>query len=220
MKKYIIFDYDGTLHDTMHIYGNAFRRTYKVIADRGAAPKRKFTDREISIWLGYNSREMWEAFMPSLSADLKEKASRNIGRLMAEQIERKEAHLYPGALLVLQKLKAEGYGLVFLSNCKEDYMRAHRDLFHLDNYFDGFYCCETFDFIPKKEIFPVIAEKFPGSYMIVGDRFSDMEVAAAHNLLSIGCAYGFGEEEELKTADAIAEEVTQIPALVKRLWKS
>lgn len=218
MKKYIIFDYDGTLHDTMYIYGNAFRSTYQWLVTNGQAPERTFKDCEISIWLGYNSQDMWEAFMPSLSRSWKEKASGNIGRLMLEQMEEKKARLYDGALNTLQLLKEQGYGLIFLSNCKEAYMQEHQELFGLDRYFEGFYCCQTYNFIPKKDIFPILAKDFPGKHMIVGDRFSDIEVAVTHQLLSIGCAYGYGKPEELEPAKAVAHDVVQIPELVKNLW--
>ena len=54
----LLFDYDGTLHDTAHIYIPAFRLAYRTLVERGLAPSQDFTDEEIKSWLGYSPKEM------------------------------------------------------------------------------------------------------------------------------------------------------------------
>ena len=140
-----------------------------------------------------------------------------IGREMIARIEAGEAVLYPGAEETLNQLKALGYKLVILSNCKRAYLDAHRRAFALDRWFTGFYCCEDFDFAPKEEIFPAFRACHPEAYAVIGDRASDLKVATSHNLLSVGCAYGFGCPGELVSADQIAQSVKEIPELVAQL---
>ena len=60
----LLFDYDGTLHDTAHIYIPAFRLAYRTLVERGLAPDQDFTDEEIKSWLGYSPKEMWTALLP------------------------------------------------------------------------------------------------------------------------------------------------------------
>ena len=62
--KNLIFDYDGTLHETMRIYGPAFRKNYENLVSRGLAPAREFSDAEISGWLGFTA--VWLAVVAGL----------------------------------------------------------------------------------------------------------------------------------------------------------
>lgn len=213
----IIFDYDGTLHETIHIYKPAFLAAYDYLVKNGYAQPREFTDDEIKQWVGYNSREMWLKFMPELPEEVREECSKIVGRVMIEQIEAGNACLYNRALYVLEWLREQDHTLIFLSNCKESYMNAHIKAFNLDKYFDAMYCAEHFDFKPKHEIFPEILKKHPGNYIVVGDRFKDIEMASKNGLYSIGCAYGYGSKDELKAADAIVtfplDIISYIPAV-------
>ena len=45
------------------------------------------------------------------------------------------------------------YTHLVLSNCRKRYMDANRNAFHMDQYFDRYYDCESYDFAPKTEIF-------------------------------------------------------------------
>ena len=67
MVKTIIFDYDGTIHDTLRIYEPAFRKTYKWLVDQNLAEERIIESSEIASWLGLNSKEMWDEFLPELA---------------------------------------------------------------------------------------------------------------------------------------------------------
>jgi phosphoglycolate phosphatase len=213
----LIFDWDGTLHNTKALYGNAFRCAYQWLVAEGYAPAHDYTDDEVSGYLGMNAKVMWNTFMPQLPQPVKEQASDIIGRHMVDGIRSGKAVLYPGALETLAALKQAGYRLVFLSNCKVAYLDAHREVFELDRYFDGFYCCQQFDFIPKKDIFPHIQADFPGGFLMIGDRYSDLETAYTHHFPAIGCSYGFGTPEEWKNADHVASDVTELPRLVSEL---
>ena len=208
--KYIIFDYDGTLHNSIKIYKPAFNKAYDYLVSNGYAQEREFTEAEISQYLGLSAKDMWNSFMPNLPSCEKEKCSSIIGEAMVEYISLGQAELYDGSVETLNKLKQLGYKLIFLSNCKVSYMKKHIEIFRLDKYFIDFYCSEDFDFNPKHEIFKVIKEKHQGDFIIVGDRFVDIEIAKKYNLYSIGCAYGYGNDKELKEADYIIDSINEI----------
>jgi len=89
-------------------------------------------------------------------------------------------------------------------------MNMHKEYFHLENYFADFCCSEQYDFIPKHVIFTTIKSRYNGDFVIIGDRFQDMEIANKHNLKSIGCSYGYGNTEELKTATNIILDIEQL----------
>ena len=217
MQDYIILDYDGTIHDTMRIYKKAFLKAYEWLVQEGKAVRREFDDSQISRWLGFNSKEMWNTFMPTLEEEYKTKASGMIGESMVQQVKQGGASLYNGAEKALEELKRDGNRLIFLSNCKEAYRDVHRRFFGLDRFFDDFYCCETYDFIPKGDIIPYILKEHPGNYLSIGDRGSDFAAARQNGIPFIACLYGFGSREEYEEAERFANDVKELPGLVRSL---
>lgn len=216
MSSYtLIFDWDGTLHNTKHLYGTAFRTAYSWLVSEGYAPEKEYTDDMVSIYLGMNAPVMWNTFMPQLPQEVKEHCSAMIGEHMVNAVRSGSAILYPGALEVLEITKHQGHRLVFLSNCKHAYMEAHRSFFELDRWFDAFYCSQDFGFIPKEEIFQTIRQHFEGPYIVIGDRASDLKIAQVHHLPSIGCAYGFGTSDEMLLAGTVAQDVTDLPGILE-----
>ncbi len=213
----LIFDYDGTIHESMKTYAPAFRNTCKWLTDNGYIPEKEYTDKEISYWLGFNSTDMWSTFQPGLNPEIREKARIMLGKDMAERIENGEGALFPNAEDVLAELKKQGHTLIFLSNCRVHYMERHSRVFGLDRFFDYFYCCEEYDFIPKYQIFRLFSLQHKGQYIVIGDRFHDIETAVQNGLKSIGCAYGYSTDGELDKADIIVDDITEIPSAVEKL---
>lgn len=213
--KTIIFDYDGTLHDSSIIYIPAFLKAYDYLVEEGQAKETSWSDEDITKWLGYSKKEMWQAFMPTLEAEYKEKASSIIGQTMQDKIANNEAELYSGALETLSYLKNKGYTLLFLSNCSIDYMERHADRFNLKDYFTDMYCTEMYDFKKsKKKIVQLIREEYKDDFLIVGDRFQDIEVAELENIYSIGCAYGYGKQSELEQSDVMIDDIEELKTVL------
>ena len=213
----IIFDYDGTLHNSMLTYAPAFRDTMKWLSDSGYIADREYSDKEISYWLGFNSTDMWGNFHPELDITIRETARKKLGENMAHRLDSGEGALYTGAEEMLTALKDAGHTLIFLSNCRIRYMERAKRLFHLEKWIDHFYCCEEYDFIPKYEIFRRFSPEHKGEYIVVGDRFHDIETAVQNGLRSIGCAYGYGSVDELSKADMIVDSICDIPMAVEKL---
>lgn len=154
---------------------------------------------------------MWRRFLPELPQPEKERSSRMIGGEMLRLVRAGQAALYPQAEATLAALKARGHTLILLSNCRCAYLQAHVQTFGLDRFFTACYCCEEFGDIPKYDSFPKIRARWPGDYVVIGDRFFDLEVAVRHDLPSVGCLYGYGSAEELSAA---TYRITSLPELL------
>lgn len=208
--KTIIFDWDGTLHESMVIYGDAFRYAYQNLVEKGYADERTFTDADISCYLGINPKDMWTSLLPQLTDHIFNEASQLVSMHMKQSIERKQAKLYPQAIEVLQYLKSKGYHLVYLSNSKTYYMEAMKEAFSLERYFDLFAVSEMYNYIPKKEILKEISPILQKPMVMIGDRDIDMETGRSNGTKTIGCLYGYGQLEEFENADLTIQSLEEL----------
>ena len=171
----VFFDYDGTLHDSMHLYGPAFRRAYAALVTDGWAAPRTFSDEEIASWLGYSPAAMWASFMPELPEAIWQRASAAIGEEMRRLLAAGAGRLYPGAKAMLESLREEGCTLVFLSNCSGSYRDEHLAAFGLGGLFTGAWCAEDFEGLEKWQIYRQICARYPKPHLMVGDRHHDQD---------------------------------------------
>lgn len=193
--KTIVFDYDGTLHETIHIYYQAFLKTYHYLVEHGYQPKKEWTKEDVQIFIGMSPKEMWGTFKPAIPDDVITIASKMTGDAMTEAIDSGEARLYEGTLDVLKTLKQKGYYLIYLSNSRNYYMEKHKSYFKLDQYFDEFHVSEQYNYIPKKDILKSFIDRLPQPVLMVGDRIHDLEVGIKNHIDMVGCMYGYGKHE-------------------------
>lgn len=213
----ILLDYDGTIHNTMLIYIPAIRNTFDYLVKNDLANERVISEKEISGWLGLTPKEMWDTFMPSLSKNTKDLCIKMVGNYMSKALENGSAHLYSDAFEALTDMKKAGHNLIFLSNCTHKYMEDNRRIFNLDQYYKSFYCSEDFGYKEKYEIFKSILADLPGEYIVVGDRYKDIEIKKYFDVKTIGCLYGYGSKEELEDADYKALTPSDIGKIVESI---
>jgi phosphoglycolate phosphatase len=211
----IILDFDGTIHESIKIYGPSFRKCYSFLVELGCAEKKDWSDEEIARWLGFTKEEMWKDFMPDLDSDIRHKAGGLIGEEMNRLLSEGKGVLYDGAVEVLVELRKRGYVLVFLSNCSIKYRDMVTEVFNLDSYFDYIYSSEEFGFIGKDKIFRKIKVCLKPGFAMVGDRHKDMEVGVEKDVCTVGCLYGYGKSQELKSADLFIEYIGDLLNIFK-----
>lgn len=208
----LLFDYDGTLHDSLAIYAPAVREAYDDLAARGLAAAGPPDPETIRQWVGLPPAEMWDRFQPDLSPSEKQACSARVGERMLELVREGRARLYDGVPEVLDHLKARGVRMLLLSNCPVSYLQAHTAQFGLERWFDGLYCGEQFGYRPKHAIFPELRDRWPGEFLVIGDRAQDMEIALRNRQRAVGCLYGYGSPDELSGADWLARSPLDLPA--------
>lgn len=212
--KTIYFDFDGTLHNTIKVYGDALRKGYNYLVELGYKEERFIPDEEAEKWLGWNATEMWQNFASEVPVEIRKKASTIVGKEMDRLVEIGVGELYPGAREVLEELNSRGYTLIYLSNCAERYKNAVTKAYDIGHYFKKQICSETFGHIPKEEIVKKVRHEYPEEQIVIGDRFHDMMAAKHNGLKSIFCLYGFGEKSEGAEADFQIESVREILELL------
>ena len=218
MKPLLIFDIDGTLNETIHIYAPAVYDCIELMRSEGIKVK-DVDESTIASFLGLNYKEMWQSFMPDLEDELTERYAADIGSGMINNLKSGMARLYPGVTEVLDALKEDGYRMVLLSNCKKAYMEAFTKYFGLEKYFDGFYDCESCHYISKSEIFEMIKKdhNMYDTFILAGDRNGDISFADGVNTMSAGCLYGYGSASETDCADITVNNVGELYEAIKIL---
>lgn len=210
----LIFDYDGTCHDTIGVYGEAVRSAAAWLKEKGYTPSRPTDNLSLSRYLGMNTADMWSDFLPDAPADITKQAAEIVGLGLAEAVENRRAALYDGIEELCKMLKEKGHTLLILSNCTNRYRDAHWKAFDLGRYFSKFYASEAYGGIPKEEIFKTIREEYPGDYCIIGDRYGDLKVGYVHGFATVACHYGYGTTEELQNADYHVNTVRELAELL------
>ncbi|MBM7633130.1 phosphoglycolate phosphatase-like HAD superfamily hydrolase [Geomicrobium sediminis] len=123
--------------------------------------------------------------------------------------------LYPHALDVLEKLKANDIQIFIASNGLTKYLKSIVSHYALDRFVAGTYSIEQIETLSKSDLVKTILnEHFVTEAIMIGDRMSDIQAAKDNNLLSIGCRFDFAQEEELKFADFVIEDLAEVPQIV------
>ena len=198
--KSIIFDFDGTLHNTIKIYYPAFSSGVEFLREHGFARDFELSEKDVAKFLGEKPNFAYELIARGADENLKKEVMALVGKNMDENIKKGIGELYDGTIKVLEELSKD-YDLYILSNCRESYLDTALDVYGIKNYFKKYFAAETYDYIPKDEIIKMERQKIKEEIIFVGDRHHDMEAARINNLKSIFCSYGFGSDKEGKDAN-------------------
>ncbi len=222
MKKnrLLIFDHDGTLHDSMGIFGPGMRDGFDWLLQKGYPDLRDTTDQKISTFLGMNSLDVWKDLLGDLATpELSEEVAAVVGEGIEAHLIAGDSRWFEGVDTALDALKAEGYRMVILSNCEIHLRQIYWEHFQIGRWFDKFYDCESYGFLPKTQIILQILADYPGyDAVMIGDRASDFDCAKAAGIPFVGCTYGFGTPEEVEGADAIAASPAELAETIRSLF--
>lgn len=214
MNPILIFDYDGTLQETLSIYEPAVRRIRELLIAQGYLPPNPGRER-IESWLGMRTDEMWKDFMPELPAEQAAYYGKKIGAEMLHAIEAGHAAWYPCIVHQLEALKQCGFRMLVLSNCGNAYAEAVWKRFHMERYFTEFIPCERYGNLSKADVLElIIGERKFGLPIMIGDRANDLEAARRIDCPMIGCGYGYGTAAELQGCDCYIRTPEELTSAV------
>lgn len=211
--KSIVFDFDGTLHNTMKIYQPAFASGVELLQEKGFAKDFSPTASNIKKFLGEKPDFAYNQIAKDAPRELIEKAMHKVGTGMEDYMDT-VGKLYPGTIEVLEKLY-ENYDLYILSNCRIRYLEKALDAYNIRKYFKDYYTGEAFKYIPKEDILRGERKHMKEGIIFVGDRYHDIMAAVDNEIPSVFARYGFGAEEEGKEADYKIDDITELVEILK-----
>lgn len=208
-KKVILFDLDGTLTDSGEGITNCARLALEHFGIRTG---------DLRHFVGPPLRDSFlKAGVPEEGVE----EAITIYRSRYNTIGKYENTPYPGIREVLETLKAQGHRL-FVATSKPEIVSVDiLQKFDLYRYFE-LVCGATFDRSrdTKASVIAYLLEKAGSreNIVMVGDTAYDVIGAAAHNIPTIGVAWGYGNVEEMKYhgAAAIAQTMEELLFLLQQ----
>ncbi len=215
----VIFDTDGTIMDgrqaVMDAVCDALTATYEHFQLPCAIPDRE----RIGLAIGLPTSTFFRtAFDPAtVPGELRNAFAAEFEvqstRLEVAALRRGDSHLYAGAEETLTTLQQRGHRLALVSNTSDPYFQAVVEVHRLDRWFARTlsleYALRRRLARHKRGMVRYLAQGF-GEVVVVGDRIHDMEAGRALGARTVGCRYGFGNEEELREADWTIGSLSEI----------
>ncbi|QSJ14876.1 HAD-IA family hydrolase [Nostoc sp. UHCC 0702] len=209
-QKVIIFDFDGTLADTVDaLVGIANRLAvefdYVQITQEELALLRNFTSREIIKYSGISLLKI-PFLLKKVKSELKNKIH--------------EFKPIPGIREALIELQNQGYRLGIITSNSQDNVTAFLKMNELDNLFDFIYSGVTI-FGKTTIINNVLRQKQlkPQSVIYVGDETRDIEASKKANIKVIAVTWGFNSPEVLakQNPDFLIDQPSELLEVMKNV---
>jgi len=213
----VFFDLDGTLLDSQNGIAESIQ---SALAGLGYPPA---TAEQLQSCFGPPIRDSFARLMDSKEVPLLEDAVTRFRQHYLQQGIRNYV-VYPGIREVLKQLANAGLRLRVLTVKPQPQAEWLLQDARLANLFDGIHGSElSGGKSDKTEHLGELIRHHPRPYSIhwmVGDRASDIQAARAHGLNSVAVSWGYGETDELNSANSdylINEPAVLIDLLIKSL---
>jgi len=221
-RDVVVFDIDGTLHDSVHlslaIIRDALHDRRHLFDETGTSlPK----DAEIMGAIGEPADRFYRMLLPDSMHHHADTFHREISRVEVEGIYQGKARLFPGVQETLAALASGGFTIAACSNASKPYYDAVMDLLGLDPHMADRICHGDHPGLDKGDLLSMLLDRMTDAgkppmrqrAVMVGDRIHDLEAARSAGVPFIGATYGFGPPDELSSADAHIhriEELTEV----------
>lgn len=218
-NRVIVFDTDGTLMDgrvaVLDAVAEALIATYRHFDLQGVEPDRE----RIGLAMGlpaplffrsaYDPETVPSDLRHPFVAEFEVKSS----RAEVAALHRGESHLYDGAEETLATLRQRGFDLALYSNAGEPYFQAVIAVHGLDRWFSRTlsleYAARRRLARDKTGMVGHLSRDYD-QVVVVGDRHHDIEAGQAAGAVTVGCRFGFGEDDELEEADWRIDALTDL----------
>lgn len=207
MKKYVIFDVDGTLNQTTRYAVKAYQ---KALEKRGI----KAADETIIACIGLSPEAIIKKLFGSLDEDELKSWRQDIIDYEFELMSQ-NACTFEGMEETLTTLLKRGYHLAICSNAYYQHIEHVLKTIGLWSYFSEIGSLEMG--ATKVETLTKLLKKIKcDKACLVGDRKFDLEAARANHISIIGCGYGYGPSE-IQEADYVINRPLEILDIIDTL---
>jgi phosphoglycolate phosphatase len=223
MRALIAFDLDGVIYSSEPFLGEAYREAIaNVNAQRPGSFRRVPATREILDHVGWPVPVILARLFPGLDRDAIALLSREALGVICAHVARREGVVFPGVAETLATLTRAGFTLAIASNGRRPYIEAVLDAHDLRRHFTDLVSVGG-ELTDKAGVLRAYLRTHAigrAALIMVGDRASDVEAAAAVGAWFLGCDYGHGHRAEIEGAGLVVSAFDQLPPVVEAILKT
>lgn len=206
----LIFDFDGTLFQgeqfSLPIFHDCLKKVYSNYQIDKAYP----SDEIILSQFGKQVEDIYNDLFGNNAFEIIKDFSECVATAELQSFQKGRGELFPNVEIILANLKKSGFKLAICTNAPKDYWEGAVQRFQLEKYFDLMMAAGLYPGKNKSWMVHKIVETLKSNYFIViGDRYHDIEAAKANGGLSVGCKYGYGRKE-IQKADIVISDITEL----------
>ncbi len=176
----VVFDVDGTLHDTFRWWAPVIRAGLQRFAAGNALAVTMPSDAEAEAVVGMRDAGVWAPFLPEAHKHRWQDLRAVVLPMEVEEVSRGVDYLFAGVRPLLQHLRRIGVKVALASNCRRTYMGAMQNGQGLAAISDWQFCLDSPGVSCKTDMLR-LARATAGArrVVMVGDREPDHEAARA-----------------------------------------
>ncbi|MSR39935.1 MAG: HAD family hydrolase [Planctomycetes bacterium] len=176
----VVFDLDGTLHDTFRWWSPVIRAGLRRFAEQHQLAIEMPSDAVAEAVVGMRDSGVWAPFLPEGHKHRWQELRAMVVPMEVAEISRGEDYLFPGVRTLLPHLQKIGVKVALASNCRSNYMGGMLNGQGLAAISDWQLCLDSPGVESKQDMLRIAAHHAQARRMVmVGDREPDHEAAEA-----------------------------------------
>jgi phosphoglycolate phosphatase-like HAD superfamily hydrolase len=176
----VVFDVDGTLHDTFRWWAPVIRAGLQRFAEQRRIDIPMPTDEAAEAVVGMRDAGVWGPFLPEAHKHLWQELRSVVVPMEVETISSGTDYLFAGVRELLPHLRRLGVRVALASNCRTQYMAAVQQGQGLAKLSDWQFCLDSPGVADKRDMLRLAQEAAGAERVVmVGDREPDFDAARA-----------------------------------------
>ncbi len=206
--SHLAFDMDGVIYTAEDFIADAYREAIKHSGLKYPLPSTS----QIMEQIGKPIWEIFKNLFPRITQPEMLEFRTYTRKYVVQMVSEKKGRIYEGIPELIESL-SKNYTLAACSNGGGRYIEAILDTYSLGKYFIPILTLDSENINNKGELLKAYISKNGNdakSWVMIGDRKTDMEAARYNNCKFIGCNWGHSDIGELEGSDAIINEPMKI----------
>lgn len=205
---HIAFDMDGVIYTAEEFIADAYNEAIKQSGLNLPVPSTSQIMQQIGkpIW------EIYSNLFPNITKPEMLEFRKYTRKYVVQMVSEKRGEVYDG-IPELITLLSQKYTLAACSNGGAKYIETILKTYDLYKYFIPVLTLESENANNKGELLKAYISKngnTSSSWVMIGDRKTDLDAAVYNNCLFIGCTWGHADDSELNGSDFIVNEPMKI----------
>lgn len=212
--KYIILDFDGTIGDTQALIVKTLQQTQQQLGLPVPSAE------ACTATIGLRLEEAFHVLNPTLSPAEAQHCADTYRIIFEENKQYMVISPFPNVIDTIQRLHADGKVLAIASSRNRESLEGYIDQLHIREYVSCVVSGEDVEHAkPAPDMVFTVLERLHGTAdeaLVVGDMVYDIGMGRNAGTKTCGVTYGNGTREQLRNADYVIDDFSELLGIVER----